>query len=155
MQLKHGIAESSRGKSVGDDVQYLLSGVDGRRSQDPNLRQKIGEIEQTGGHCRAEVHLPKRRRRLRGIGIEREDAVVHGRDINHVVVSSADSDAGHIQRLRVDLPVYGKSADLSKPVPVCLRREAGLLQIGARLVGVIIHVQHIQLCECDASDSQP
>ncbi len=91
---------------------------------------------------------------LRGIGIEREYAVVHRRDINDVVLDSADGDAVHIQRLRVHLPIDGESADLPKVVPVDLGREAGLLQIGARLVGVVVDVQHIHLPACDGSDTQ-
>jgi hypothetical protein len=29
------------------------------------------------------------------------------------------------------------------------------LQVGARLVGVVIHVQHIHLRECTGGDTQP
>ena len=89
---------------------------------------------------------------MRSIGIESKHAVVHGRDIHDVVVGSADRDAGHIERLSVNLPVHGKSADLSKSrSSLICGVETGLLQIGAGLVGVVIHVQHIHLREREAA----
>jgi hypothetical protein len=53
------------------------------------------------------------------------------------------------------VPVLRKGANLSKRAPVDLWREAGFLQIGARLLLIVIYVQYVNLRERNGGNAEP
>ena len=67
------------------------------------------------GHTWSEVGLPVRGGGIGVVGIESINRILHGGHIDHIVRSlSRNVDVGNIERLGIDLSVYGTREQLAK-----------------------------------------
>ena len=143
-----------------DEVHRLRRGIDRRRAGDADVAGEVdvgaARLADVGARHRHDagrgigvVDAPERRRRRLVVGVERVDAVVVRRDVDHVAQADAgDADAGDVERLRVDLIVDDALEQFAELADVHVgRRQQRFRGVRASACRVIVLRRHVRLRE--------
>ena len=149
------------------EVDGLVRLVDDRRADNadaagkvpvgPAVLTDVGAIQRDDTRRGVDIaDGPQRTRRRRVVGVEGVEAVVHGRDIDHISHAyHGDVDPRHVQRLAVDLIVDAPLEELAKLGDIDVAgREPDLLEESPSASDVVVKRRNVDLGEGRYAEEQ-
>src|SRR5581483_11623197 len=129
------------GSAQRNNIHGISIAVDDRASGNADVAINIGATKVIGNRS-PKIGVPVSH--VGGIGVEGVNAVMHRRDIDHVVDAAADIDIGCHQRLAVNLVIHHVLEEHAKLVDIYVAgRKGGLVQVGAGARVVIVLGQNV------------